>query len=127
MNSAGGAGTAGVAGGQIVGRHLGKGGAQVLVRVDGHVVDAHFVVEVGAGGAAGLADIADDLAAGDVLAGEDNHAGKMAVYGVYAVAVVDRDFAAVAILLGGLGDEAVAGSADESSSWCRDVDAGVEG
>src|ERR1022692_4508239 len=92
---------------EVVGGHLGEGGAQVLVRVDRHVVDAHFVVKVGSGGAAGLADVADDLAAGDVLAGEDDHAGEVSVDGVDAVAVVDGDFAAVPVFHGGQGDEAV--------------------
>ena len=43
-------------GAHIVCRGLLVGGAQIFVRIDGHVVDADFVVEVGAGGTARHAD-----------------------------------------------------------------------
>ena len=45
--------------------------AQVLVGIHRDVVNADLVMEVGAGGAAGLANVADDFAAGDVLAGNN--------------------------------------------------------
>ena len=45
-----------------------KGAAQILVRVHGNVVDAHFIVKMRPGRAARLAHIADHLSAGHVLA-----------------------------------------------------------
>ena len=41
--------------------HLRVSGAQILVRIYGHVVDAHFVVEMRTSRSAGLAHIADHL------------------------------------------------------------------
>jgi hypothetical protein len=45
------------------------GGAQILVRIDRHIVHADFIVKVRPGGAARLAHVADDLAANHMLAG----------------------------------------------------------
>src|SRR5271168_844881 len=53
----------------ITGRHLGESRMQIFVRIDRHVVDAYFVVQMRAGRAACLAYVSDDLAADDVLAG----------------------------------------------------------
>src|SRR5271169_2530026 len=76
--------------------NLGHSQAQIFVGIYGDVVDADFVVEMGAGGASALADVADGVAAVDVLAGGYSEAGKMAVAGGDAVAVVDHDGASVA-------------------------------
>ena len=65
--------------------------------VYGSVVDADFVVDVVARGAAGVSDVADDLAAGDGLAGGDGESAHVAVAGFEAVSVVDADEAAVAV------------------------------
>src|ERR1051326_468473 len=70
--------------------------AQVLVRIDRSVVDANFVVEVRTGRAAALADIADHVAAIHSLSSCDRIAGKVAVPGADAIAVVDDDGLAVA-------------------------------
>src|SRR5438045_8949054 len=84
-------------GGMVLGDcDLVEAGAEIFVRIDRHHVNADLVVEVGAGGAARLTHIADDLSAGYVLPGNDDHGGEMAVDGDYIAAVVDGDFAAVA-------------------------------
>ena len=49
-------------------RELVVAGAQVLVRIDRDLVDAHLVVKVRTGGAARLADVSDDLSARHMLA-----------------------------------------------------------
>ena len=64
------------------------GGAEIFVGIDGDVLDADLVVQMGRGGAAGGADVSDDLPAADVLAGGDGEAGEMSVAGGDAVSVV---------------------------------------
>ena len=83
-------------------------GAQIFVGVDRGVVDADFVVEVRACGATGAAYVADDLAAGDRLARHYVEAGHVGVHGCDAVAVVEDDFLAVAVLCASLCDGGVA-------------------
>jgi len=70
--------------------------AKVLVRIHGRVVDADFVVKMGTGGASAEADVAEDIAAVDVLAGGYAEAGEVAVAGGDSVAVIHRDSAAIA-------------------------------
>ena len=94
--------------------------------VDGDVADADLVVEVGAGGAAAVADVAQDLAADDGLAGDHGEAGHMTIDGLDAVAVVDDDLTAVAVLHLGGDDSSVSGGADGNTVGGGDVDAGVE-
>src|SRR5450756_97278 len=105
---------------------VGEGAAEVLVRVYRRVVDADFVVDVVAGGAAGVSDVADDLAAHDRLAGGNGESAHVAVAGFDAVAVIDTHHAAIAVFEAGRDDDAVGGGADGSSKWAGDVDAGVE-
>src|SRR5579872_5570644 len=89
---------------------VGDGHAQVLVGIDRSVVDTNFVVKVRAGGAAAGADVADGIAAMNLLAGGDGESGKMAVAGRDAVAVVEHDGLAVSAHEVGEGDNAVGGS-----------------
>src|SRR5579859_2280685 len=85
-------------GGTIAGQigDLLVGHAEILVRIDRDVVDAYFIVKMRPGSAAGLADVADDLPADNVLSGDDGDGRKMAVYGLNIVAVIQDHFAAVA-------------------------------
>lgn len=101
--------------------------AEVAPGVDGRVVDADFVVEVRAGGAAALTFVADDVAALDFGAGFDVEAGEMGVPGGDARAVVDDDNAAVAWADISFFDDAVAGGADFVTKMGSNVEAGVEG
>ena len=94
--------------------------------IDGDVVDSDLVVEVGAGGAAGLTDVADDLTAHDALAGDDSEGGHVPVDGANAVAVVEDNFTTVAVGHAGRLYEAVAGGVDGGAHGGLDVHAGME-
>src|ERR1700736_5888210 len=69
--------------------------AEVFVRIDGRVVDADFIVEMRARRSSAGADITDNVAAMNVLAGGGGEAGKMAVAGTDAVTMVEHDDFAV--------------------------------
>ena len=60
---------------------VGDGDAEILVGIDRGVVDAHFVVEVGTGRASAGPNIADYVAAVDVLSRSDGKTREMAVAG----------------------------------------------
>src|ERR1700677_3284018 len=94
---------------------------------NGDVVDADFVVEMGAGGASALPNVADGIATVDVLSGGDSEAGKMAVAGGDAVAVVEHDGAPVAAEEVSEGDGAVGGGNYGRTYVGGDIDPGVEG
>lgn len=97
------------------------------MRIDGHRMNAHFIVEVGAGGASRLTDVADDLAAGDVLAGNHDHGGEMSIDGMHVVTVVDDDLTAVTVLHGSAYNKSIGGGAHRRAIRSGDIDAGVEG
>ena len=88
------------------------GGAEIFVGIDGDVLDADLVVQMGRGGAAGGADVSDDLSAVDVLAGGDGEAGEMSVAGGDAVSVVEFDEVSVTVHDVGEGDDAIGGGMD---------------
>src|ERR1039458_4247354 len=69
--------------------------AEILVGIDWSVVDADFVVEMRAGGASAHDDVADGVAAMDLLSGRDREAGKVAIAGGDGMAVIDHDGFAV--------------------------------
>src|ERR1700739_493245 len=75
---------------------MGDRNAEILIGVDRDVVDANFVVKMGTGGAAALADIADHVAAVHALSRGHGEAGKMAIAGADPVAMIDHDGFAVA-------------------------------
>ena len=110
-----------------VGAYSGYRQAKIFVGVYGDVVDADFVVEMGAGGASALAYVADGVAAMDVLPGGDGEAREVAVASGDAVAVVEHDGASVAAEEVGEGDGAI-GRRDHGRAYVGgDIDAGVEG
>src|SRR6267154_1281749 len=74
------------------------GHTEVLVGIDRSVVDSNFVVEVRTGGASAEADVADSVAAVDLLSRSDCKTGKVAVAGRDAVAMVHGDELAVSAL-----------------------------
>src|ERR1035437_8507221 len=57
----------------VVERDLLVGAAQIFVRIHRNLVDAHLIVQVRTGRAARLANVADHLAAGHMLAGHNRH------------------------------------------------------
>src|SRR4051812_35098234 len=105
---------------------LGEGHAQVLIRIDGRVVDADLIVEVGAGAASAKSDVADSFAFVDALSGGDIEARKMSVAGGDAVAVIDLDEVSVAAHVTGIDDDAISRRNDRIAVGARNIDAGVE-
>ena len=96
-------------------------------RIDEARIDQHLVVKVRAGGEAGRADIADDLALAHLLAGGDAlaEAQHVAVGGVIAVGMADAHVVAVLALAARLLDDAAAGGEDGRAGRGGPVDAGV--
>src|ERR1700734_3947006 len=81
---------------------------------------------MGAGGTPAEADIADSIAAMNVLAGGDGEAGKMAVAGRDAVAVVHHNRFAVSAEEIGESDHAVGGGNDGLAVGASDIHATVK-
>src|SRR4029077_2289427 len=77
---------------------VGDGHAEIFVGIDRGVVDANFIVEMGAGGASAQANVANGVAAMNLLSGSDGKAGEVAVAGRDAMAMVHRDQFAVSAL-----------------------------
>src|SRR5437899_7752635 len=65
--------------------------AQVFVGIDGSVIDADFVVEVGTGAAAAQTDISDGISAVHLLSCSYGEVCQVSVAGGEAVAVVNHD------------------------------------
>ena len=95
-------------------------------RVGQTAVHPDLVMQVGAGRSAGGADIADHVAALDVLIADDAEARKMAVLGDDAEAVVERHHVAVGAV-GACGrDGRVAGREDGLAVVGGDIEAGMK-
>ncbi len=73
------------------------------------------------------ADVADHLALVDRLAVSDRKARKMTVAGRNAIAMIDLDHAAVAVVEIGVGDDTVRWSQDSLTVVAGDVYARMEG
>ena len=58
--------------------------------IDGDVMHAHFIVEMGTGGATRLANVSNHLSARNVLAGEHGNRREVAVDRQYIVAMVEN-------------------------------------
>src|SRR5262249_36096040 len=101
-------------------------GAQKSLRVDRLAIDAGLVVQMRPGGAAGRANLADDLAAVHRLADLDVDAGQVAVAGREAMAGLDFDHVSVAPLPAGEGHRAIGGGAYRLADVAAHVDAGVK-
>ena len=65
--------------------------AQILVGIDRDIIDTNFVVEVGTGAAAAIADVADGVATVDVLAGIAGKAFQVSVTGGDPMTVINDD------------------------------------
>src|SRR6185312_4779803 len=100
-------------------------GTQELLRIDRFAVDTRLVMQMGPGGAAGRADLADDLADVDDLADLDVDLREVAVPRREAVAVVDFDHIAVAAVAAGAGDAAARGGMHRLAGFTAHVEAGV--
>src|SRR5579872_2216197 len=102
------------------------GSAEILVRVDRHVVHAHFVVKVGAGGSTRLAHVANDLSARNMLARYHRDCGEMTVDGIEIVPVIENNFSAIAVSHRSIDDVALRRCAHRGAIGRINIDAGVE-
>src|SRR6266446_10763549 len=75
---------------------MGEGESQIFMRINWSVVDTNFVMEVWTGAATAQADVADSIAAMDVLSGGHCEVGQVSVASADPVTVVDHDGTAVA-------------------------------
>ena len=75
---------------------VGHGEPQVLVRIDWSVVDADFVVKVGAGAATAESDVTDGISAVHMLGRNDCEVGQVTIAGADAMAVVEDHSAPIA-------------------------------
>src|ERR1700676_2438764 len=103
------------------------GEPQILVGIHRSVVDADFVVEMGSRRASAEADVADGIAAMDVLSDSDGEARKVAVASGNAVSMVNHDSATVAAQEIGEGNGAVGRSDYGRADTGGDIDTGVKG
>ena len=99
---------------------------QVRSGVNRLVVDAYFVVDVRACGATRRADLANHVAARDVLPHLDIYVREMAVARRQSVAVIYDDDLAVTALASGEGDDAVGCGDDSRAVVCGDVLSGMK-
>ncbi len=105
---------------------MGDSHAEILVGIDRSVVDADFVVKMGTGGASAGADIGDGVATVNMLSGCDCEAGKVAVAGGDAVAVIHHDGLAVSALEICEGDHAIGGRDDRVAIRAADIHPAVK-
>ena len=99
---------------------------EVLRRIYRGIVDPNLVVKVRTGTVPGRADIAKDVTAAHVLAGDDREPGKMGVKGLHPVPVIDDYLASIAGPHAGLDYGAVSRCAHSIAFAGRNVDSGVE-
>lgn len=96
-----------------IGRHfavVSSAEVEVLFRVSGRAVDADLEVEVGAGGVAGGADVANHLALAHARAAGDGEGAHVRIERHAAAAVVYHDVVAVAVaVVGDDGSDAAVG------------------
>ena len=97
-----------------------------IARIDGRAFVVNFVVEMGAGGLAGVADQGDDIASLDLLSLADERLEQVRVVGLVVETVVDDDHVAEALSPAGEGDRAVAGSIDVGARGRGEVHAFME-
>src|SRR2546423_6256890 len=102
------------------------GSAQVFMRIYRSIVDAHFVVEVWSSAAAGIANIADSIAAMNAFAGEDRDALHMSIACSDAMAMVENYSASVSAHEIGKRHGGVRGGHDRLPNGRSNINAGME-
>src|SRR5438270_5744064 len=102
------------------------GSAQIFMRIDRSIVDAHFVVEVWSGAAAGIANIADGIAAMNAFSGEDRNALHMSIACSDAMAMVENYSASISAHESGKRHGGVRGGHDRLPNGRSNVNAGME-
>src|SRR5256714_4634464 len=102
------------------------GSAQVFMRIYRSIVDAHFVVEVWSGAAAGIANIADGIAAMNVFSGEDRNALHMSIACSDAMAMVENYSASISAHEIGEGHRGIRRGHDRLPNGRSNINAGME-
>src|SRR5207248_3250176 len=100
--------------------------AQVLVRVHRDIVDTDLIVKMRTGAASAEADVANNVAAVNLLPGDDGVTGQMAVKGGQPVPMFQDDGAPVTVHEVGVGDLAVRGSNNWLAILGADIHAAME-
>ena len=100
--------------------------AQILIGIHRGVVDADLVMQVWTGAAAAEANIADYVAAADVLAGGNREAGKVSEARNDAVTVLKNDRSTVPAHEVGEIHDAIRGCDDWLAHRGRDIDPGMK-
>ena len=103
------------------------GHAKVLVRINGCIVDTHFVVKVWSGRATAKSDVANGIATVDVLAGDHGEIRQVPVTGADSVPVIYNNSSSIAPQEISIGDHAIGGSHDRGPVGGRNVYAAMEG
>ena len=100
--------------------------AQILVGIHRGIVDADFIVKMRTGAAAAEADVADHVAAADVLAGGNREAGKVSEARNDAVTVLKNDRSTVPAHEVSEIHDAICGCDDWLAHRGRDIDPGMK-
>src|ERR1700722_232876 len=100
---------------------------QILGRIHRGIVDPDLIVKVRTGTVTRRADISEDVAAPNVLAGDDREPGEMGVEGLHPVPVIDNYLASIPGSQAGLDHGAVSRCAYGVAFVGRNVDSGMEG
>src|SRR5579872_281981 len=99
---------------------------QELLGIDRSAVETNFVKEMGAGAAAGAAQLGDLRVCRDMLAHRHQNSMKMGIERDNAVTMVDFDRAAVTFFPAREDDDAWRGAIDQRAVRRVEIDAGVE-
>src|SRR5215470_12001406 len=105
---------------------VGDCNAEILVRIDGRVVDAHFVVEVRTGATSAETDVADDVAAAYMLSGTDRKGRQVAEARDNPVTMIEHHRAAIAAHIVGEVHLAVGRSYHRLTDDRSNIDSSVE-
>ena len=105
---------------------VGDGDAEVLIRIDGSIVDANFVVKMRTGRATAQPDIADGIAAMNVLSRCSSESGEVAVTSRNAMAMVNHKELAVSSHEIGEGDHAIRWGDNRMAIAAADIDSTVK-
>src|SRR5208283_313060 len=104
----------------------GRSGFHIMPRIDRGVVHAHFIMNVGSGGATANPGVADDFATLDAGSGDDGVRGEMRIPGSDAKAVIDDNHATITGVLSRIEDHTVSGNVHGRTVVRADIHAGVE-
>src|ERR1700722_16921567 len=99
---------------------------QILGRIHRGIVDPDLIVKGRTGTVTRRADISENVAAPNVLAGDDREPGEMGIEGLHPVPVIDYYLASIPGSHAGLDHGAVSRRANSIAFAGRNVDSGME-